>query len=157
MHPGRCASIRVDGREVGILGELHPRWRQQWELPHTPLLFEIDLDVVAARQVPAFEPVPKFQPAERDLAVIVNDQVTHSALLEAIRGAETGGLLRDALLFDVYKPQQATAGMAAGEKSLAVRLTLASADATLTDDQIESAVRAVVERIASQLGGRLRG
>jgi phenylalanyl-tRNA synthetase beta chain len=157
MHPGRCASIRVDGQEVGVLGELHPRWRQQWELPHTPLLFEIDLDAVAARQVPAFEAVPKFQPAERDLAVIVGDQVTHSALLAAIRGAETGGLLRDALLFDVYKPQQATGGMASGEKSLAVRLTLASADATLTDEQIESAVRAVVERIASQLGGRLRG
>jgi phenylalanyl-tRNA synthetase beta chain len=157
MHPGRCAAIHVDGREVGVLGELHPRWRQQWELPHTPLLFEIDLDAVAARQVPAFEPVPRFQPAERDLAVIVGDPVTHSALLEAIRGADTGGLLRDALLFDVYKPQQATAGMQPGEKSLAVRLTLASADATLTDDQIESAVRAVVERIASQLGGRLRG
>ena len=101
--------------------------------------------------------MPKFQPAGRDLAVIVDDQVTHSALLAAIRGAETGGLLRDALLFDVYKPQQATAGMQAGEKSLAVRLTLASADATLTDEQIESAVRTVVERIASQLGGRLRG
>jgi phenylalanyl-tRNA synthetase beta chain len=157
MHPGRCASIRVDGQQVGVLGELHPRWRQQWELPHTPLLFEIDLDTVAARKVPAFEPVPKFQPAERDLAVIVGDHVTHSALLAAIRGAETGGLLRDALLFDVYKPQQATGGMASGEKSLAVRLTLASPDATLTDDQIESAVRAVVERIASQLGGRLRG
>ena len=128
-----------------MLGELHPRWRQQWEFPHTPLLFEIDLDAVVARQVPAFEPVPKFQPAERDLAVIVGDQVTHSALLAAIRGAETGGLLRDALLFDVYKPQQAAAGMQPGEKSLAVRLTLASADATLTDDQIESAVRAVVE------------
>ncbi|MCG2592484.1 phenylalanine--tRNA ligase subunit beta [Ramlibacter sp. XY19] len=157
LHPGRCAAIRVGGRQVGVLGELHPRWRQQWELPHTPLLFEIDLDAVAARRVPEFEPVPKFQPAERDLAIIVGDQVTHGALMEAIRSADTGGLLRDALLFDVYKPQQATAGMAAGEKSLAVRLTLASADATLTDDQIEAAVRAVVERIASRLGGRLRG
>ena len=157
MHPGRCAAIRIDGREVGVLGELHPRWRQQWELPHSPILFELDLDVVTARQVAAFEPVPKFQPAERDIAVIVSEQVTHAALMQAVRSADTGGLLRDALLFDVYRPQQATAGLQPGEKSLAVRLTLASADATLTDDQIESAVRSVVERIASQLGGRLRG
>lgn len=157
MHPGRCAAIRVDGREVGIVGELHPRWRQQWELPHTPMLFEIDLDAVAARQVPVFEPVPKFQPAERDIAVIVADRVTHDALMAAIRSAETGGLLRDAMLFDVYKPKQGSVGVAADEKSLAVRLTLASADATLTDEQIEAAVRAVVERIATQLGGRLRG
>ena len=157
MHPGRCAAIRIGGREVGFLGELHPRWRQQWELPHTPLLFELDLDAVMARQVPQFEPVPRFQPAERDIAVIVDEKVTHDQLLAAIRSADTGGLLRDALLFDVYKPQQASAGLGLDEKSLAVRLTLARSDATLTDDQIEHAVRAVVEQVTAQLGGRLRG
>ncbi|MBE7369205.1 phenylalanine--tRNA ligase subunit beta [Ramlibacter pallidus] len=157
MHPGRCAVIRIDGREVGFVGELHPRWRQQWELPQTPLLFELDLDAVAARRVPVFEPVPRFQPAERDIAVIVADTVTHDQLMAAIRSADTGGLLRHAMLFDVYKPQQATAGLAMHEKSLAVRLTLARSDATLTDDQIESAVRAVVERVGAQLGARLRG
>jgi phenylalanyl-tRNA synthetase beta chain len=142
---------------VGFVGELHPRWRQQWELPASPLLFELDLDAVTARKVPAFEPVPRFQPAERDIAVIVGDHVTHDQLLAAIRSAQTGGLLRDAFLFDVYKPQQPTAGLALGEKSLAVRLTLARPDATLTDEQIDAAVRAVVERITAQLGGRLRG
>jgi phenylalanyl-tRNA synthetase beta chain len=157
MHPGRCAAIRIDGREVGVVGELHPRWRQQWELPHAPLLFELDLDAVAARRVPRFEPVPRFQPAERDIAVIVGEQVTHDQLLAAIRSADTGGLLRDAFLFDVYKPQQASAGLALHEKSLAVRLTLARSDATLTDEQIDAAVRAVVERVTTQLGGRLRG
>jgi phenylalanyl-tRNA synthetase beta chain len=157
MHPGRCASVRVEGREVGFVGELHPRWRQKWELPHTPLLFELDLDAVTARKVPAFEPVPRFQPAERDIAVIVGEKVTHDQLLAAVRSADTGGLLRDAMLFDVYKPQQATAGLALDEKSLAVRLTLARADATLTDEEIDKAVRAVVERVSAQLGGRLRG
>ncbi|MEJ5988594.1 phenylalanine--tRNA ligase subunit beta [Ramlibacter sp. PS3R-8] len=157
MHPGRCAAIRVGGREVGVVGELHPRWRQQWDLPHTPLLFELDLDAVTGREVPAFEPVPRFQPAERDIAVIVSEKVSHDQLLGAIRSADTGGLLRGAMLFDVYKPQQATAGLALNEKSLAVRLTLARSDATLTDEQIEAAVRAVVERVSTQLGGRLRG
>jgi phenylalanyl-tRNA synthetase beta chain len=157
MHPGRCAAIRIEGREVGFVGELHPRWRQQWELPHTPLLFELDLDAATDRQVPAFEPVSRFQPAERDIAVIVGEKVTHDQLLAAIRSADTGGLLRDALLFDVYKPQQASAGLALNEKSMAVRLTLARSDATLTDEQIETAVRAVVDRVSAQLGGRLRG
>jgi phenylalanyl-tRNA synthetase beta chain len=127
------------------------------ELPHAPLVFELDLDAVTARRVPQFEPVPRFQPAERDIAVIVGEKVTHDQLLAAIRSAETGGLLRDAFLFDVYKPQQATAGLALDEKSLAVRLTLARSDATLTDEQIDAAVRAVVERVSAQLGGRLRG
>jgi phenylalanyl-tRNA synthetase beta chain len=157
MHPGRCASIWLDGRQVGVLGELHPRWRQAWELAQAPVLFELDLDAVVERQVAAFEPVPKFQPAQRDIAVIVADNVTHDALLDAIHSAPTSGLLRDALLFDVYKPKQATPALGMNEKSLAVRLTLASSEATLTDEQIDASVRAVVDRIASQLGGRLRG
>lgn len=157
MHPGRCAAIRLGGQEVGVVGELHPRWRQAWDLPHAPVLFEMDLDAATAREVASFRPVPRFQPAERDIAVIVADAVTHAQLMDAVHSADTGGLLQDALLFDVYKPKQATAGLGANEKSLAVRLTLASSEATLTDEQIDAAVRAVVERIASRLGGRLRG
>jgi phenylalanyl-tRNA synthetase beta chain len=157
MHPGRCASVWLAGREVGVVGELHPRWRQRWELAHAPVLFELDLDAVVQRPVPAFEPVPKFQPAQRDIAVIVADTVTHDAVLEAVHSAATGGLLRDAMLFDVYKPKQASPILGMHEKSLAVRLTLASSEATLTDEQIDTAVKAVVDRIASVLGGRLRG
>jgi len=156
LHPGRCASVSLDGQVVGHLGELHPRWRQAWELPHAPVLFELDLDAVLDRSLPAFTAVARFQPAERDIAVIVDDSVTHAQLMEAIQAADTGGLLRDALLFDLYKPKQATAGMAVNEKSLAVRLTLASPEATLTDEQIDAAVQAVVARIGERLGGRLR-
>jgi phenylalanyl-tRNA synthetase beta chain len=101
--------------------------------------------------------VPKFQPVQRDIAVIVADTVTYADLMEAVSSADTGGLLRDALLFDVYKPKQTSAGLGTHEKSLAVRLTLASAAATLTDEQIDVAVKAVVDRVASRLGGRLRG
>jgi phenylalanyl-tRNA synthetase beta chain len=156
MHPGRCAAVVLDGREIGYVGELHPKWRQQRELGQAPVLFELDLDAVARHPVPAFEAVPRFQPAERDIAVIVADHVTHDAVLEAVRSAPTGGLLRDAMLFDVYKPKQVSGGLAPGEKSLAVRLTLASSEATLTDQQIEAAVQAVLDRVAGQLGGRLR-
>ncbi|MEO5670633.1 MAG: phenylalanine--tRNA ligase subunit beta, partial [Ramlibacter sp.] len=157
MHPGRCAAVCLDEREIGFVGQLHPRWRQQWDLAHAPMLFELDLDAVTARQVAAFAPVPKFQPAQRDIAVIVGDAVTHDAVLEAVHSASTDGLLQGAMLFDVYKPKQAAAGLGAQEKSLAVRLTLASGEATLTDEQIDSVVKAVVDRLAAVLGGRLRG
>jgi phenylalanyl-tRNA synthetase beta chain len=157
MHPGRCAGVWLDGRQVGIVGELHPRWRQLWEFAQAPVLFELDLDAVTARRVAVFQAVPRFQPAERDIAVIVADAVTHEALMDAVRSADTGGLLRDAMLFDVYKPKQASAALGMHEKSLAVRLTLASSEATLTDEQIDKAVKAVVDSIAGRLGGRLRG
>ncbi|MDB5947979.1 MAG: pheT [Ramlibacter sp.] len=157
MHPGRCARIVVGGADVGVVGELHPRWRQKWEFAQVPVLFELDLDVALARRVASFEAVPRFQPAERDIAVIVKDAVSHSSLMHAVRSAGTGGLLRDAMLFDLYKPKQASGGVAADEKSMAVRLTLGSPEATLTDEQIDGAVQAVIDSIAARVGGRLRG
>lgn len=157
MHPGRCARVTLGGRDIGFVGELHPRWRQAYELAHAPVVFELDLDEVLVRQVPVFSPVPKVQAVERDIAVIVGDAVSHAALMAAVEEASTGGLLRGAVLFDVYKPKQASGGVESSEKSLAVRLTLNGDDATLTDEQIEAAVQAVVASISSRLGGRLRG
>jgi phenylalanyl-tRNA synthetase beta chain len=156
MHPGRCASVAIDGVEIGFVGELHPQWRQGYELAHAPILFELALDTLLQRPVPHFQPVSKHQPVERDIAVIVAEAVTHAALMAAIRAADTRGLLRSATLFDIYRPQQANAAMQLGEKSLAVRLVLCSDDATLTDEQIETAVKAVLENLQAGLQARLR-
>ena len=101
--------------------------------------------------------MPRFQPAERDIAVTVKDGVGHADLMGAIRDADTSGLLRDAMLFDLYKPKHAAGGVAADEKSMAVRLTLGSPEATLTDEQIDAAVQAVIDNVAARVGGRLRG
>ena len=158
MHPGRCARVLLDGESIGYVGELHPRWRQGYELAQTPVLFELALDAVLARDVPALREISKLQAVERDLAVIVAESVSHAALMQAIGAAPTAGLLRNAVLFDVYraKPGQAAGGLAEGEKSLAVRLTLQSDEATLTEAQIESAVQAVLAQLQTQLGARLR-
>jgi phenylalanyl-tRNA synthetase beta chain len=156
MHPGRCASVSVAGQSIGFVGELHPQWRQSYELAQAPLLFELELDAVLQRQVPVFKPVSKLQPALRDIAIIVLESVTHTALMTAIHGANTQGLLKSATLFDVYRPQQANATMQLGEKSLAVRLVLSSDAVTLTDEAIESAVQAVLASLQTQLQARLR-
>lgn len=156
MHPGRCASVSVAGQAIGFVGELHPQWRQSHELPQAPLLFELELDAVLRRAVPVFKTVSKLQPVERDIAVIVPESVTHSALMAAIHGANTQGLLKGATLFDVYRPQAANAHMQLGEKSLAVRLVLASDSTTLTDELIEAAVQAVLDSLQDQLHARLR-
>ncbi|MDO8278232.1 MAG: phenylalanine--tRNA ligase subunit beta, partial [Burkholderiaceae bacterium] len=71
LHPGRCALVRVDGQAIGHIGELHPRWRQSWELPHAPVLFELELDAVLRRPVPVAAPVARHQAVERDIAVVV--------------------------------------------------------------------------------------
>lgn len=158
LHPGRAARVLLDGREIGVVGELHPRWRQSWELPSAPVLFELDMDAVDERVVPAAQPVPKHQAVERDIAVVLAESVTHGALMKAIDAAPTQGLLQRAVLFDIYRPQPGAAGgaLAQGEKSMAVRLTFQSAGATLTDEQVDPAVRAVIDSLAQQLGARLR-
>jgi phenylalanyl-tRNA synthetase beta chain len=156
MHPGRCAKVMLNGQEIGVIGELHPRWKQGYELPQAPILFELDLAFVMQRDLPAAKPIAKFQDVERDIAVIVREGVGHAALMAAIHAAPTQGLLQDALLFDVYRPKDNSVGMEQGEKSLAVRLTLGSAAATLTEEQIEAAVAAVVQQLQTDVQARLR-
>ncbi|RYE57707.1 MAG: phenylalanine--tRNA ligase subunit beta, partial [Hyphomicrobiales bacterium] len=108
--------------------------------------------------LPLAQPVPRHQAVERDIAVVVVEAVTHEALMEGIESASAAaGLLQGATLFDIYRPQGASGGLAPGEKSMAVRLSFQSDAATLTDEQIEPAVRAIVDRLGAQLGARLRG
>ena len=156
MHPGRCASVLVNGKPIGFIGELHPQWRQAYDLAQAPLLFELDLDAVLQRQVPVFQSVSKLQPVERDIAVIVPESVTHAALMQAINSADTGGLLKGATLFDIYRPQPGNTSMQQGEKSLAVRLVLSNDATTLTEESIEVAVQTVLTHLKLQLQARLR-
>jgi phenylalanyl-tRNA synthetase beta chain len=163
LHPGRAARVVLDGRAIGVVGELHPRWRQKWDLAHAPVLFELELDAVIARPVPVAQPVPKHQAVERDLAVVVAEAVTHDALMQAIRAASDASLLREVGLFDIYRPTvgrdgavAAGGGLAQGEKSMAVRLSFNSDAATLTDEQVEAAVRAIIEQLGARLGARMR-
>ena len=156
MHPGRCASVSVDGRQIGHVGELHPQWRQGYELAQAPLLFELDLGLVQQCQLPNFQAVSKLQPVERDIAVIVQESVTHEALMSAIHDANTQGFLKSATLFDVYRPQLANPTLQLGEKSLAVRLVLSSNVATLTDELIEAAVQEILAKLRTRCKARLR-
>ena len=154
FHPGRSARVLVDGVQVGVLGELHPRWRHAYELPQAPLLFELDLAAVQARPLPAATAIARHQAAMRDLALVVPDATSHDRLVDALR-SDPSSLVRSATLFDVYKPAQPTGDMAAGERSLAVRLELLDAEATLTEERIDAAVAAAVSR-AANVGARLR-
>ena len=155
LHPGRCARVELDGQAIGWVGELHPQWRQAYELPHAPMLFEIDLAALQEREVPSFRTIARQQSASRDLALVVSDTVSHDELISTIMDADSP-LLRSAVLFDLYKPVQGSADLAQGERSLAVRLELRDDDATLTDERIEAAIAVVVKRLGERLSARLR-
>jgi phenylalanyl-tRNA synthetase beta chain len=160
FHPGRCARVLLRGQAIGYVGELHPRWRQQWELPHAPVMFELQLDALLERQLPAAEPLPRQLPVERDIAVVVREQITHDQLASAAHAAVPRDQLLDVTLFDIYRPNAVAGqntGVAAGEKSAALRLTLSgTGDDALTDAGIDALVARVVRQLAQDCGARLR-
>jgi phenylalanyl-tRNA synthetase beta chain len=155
LHPGRSAAIELDGAPVGVIGELHPRWRQAYDIAGSPVLFELDADAVLRRPLPTFVPLAKQQSIWRDIAVVVGRHVGHEAVMAAI-GAAGGDVVRKATLFDIFDPAGGAAGIAAGERSLAVRLELRDDSRTLTDEQIDAVVAAAVASLTERLGARLR-
>jgi phenylalanyl-tRNA synthetase beta chain len=159
LHPGRSAQVVINEQVVGFIGEIHPRWRLAWDLASAPVVFELDLDAVLQRPVPMAQAVSRHQAVERDVAVIVAEKVSHAELMAAVWSAPSQGLLRDAVVFDVYRPQPgkpSASGLLEGEKSMAVRLTLNSDEATLTEAQIEVVMTAQITHLTAQLAARLR-
>jgi phenylalanyl-tRNA synthetase beta chain len=161
LHPGRSARVELDGRQVGWLGELHPRWMQKYDLPHAPIVVEIDAEALMERELPTPTEVSKFPPVRRDIAVVVDQKVEAQALLEEVQKAlDEGGykFVQRVALFDEFRAKSSTSGgLAAHEKSLAFRVTLQDTGGTLQDETVDTVVKTVVDRMARVFGARLRG
>jgi len=155
MHPGRTAAVEIGGERIGFVGELHPRWRQAYELPGNVVMFELDAAALSVRPMPKLEPLPKQQPVWRDIAVVAGRNISHDGLRETIETAGAG-VLRAVTLFDIYEPKSPVAGISEGERSMAIRLELRDDVATLTDERIDAVVAAVLAALGGRLGVRLR-
>jgi phenylalanyl-tRNA synthetase beta chain len=154
FHPGKTARLLVDGRPVGILGEVHPLVRQRYEFPDAPLLAaDLDLEALLAAAPPVRTVVaaPPFPPVLEDLAVVVDQGVPAERVESLIR--QTGGALVSRVrLFDLYQGDQ----VGAGKKSLAYAITYQATDRTLTDTEVARLRDRIVRRLESDLGARLR-
>jgi phenylalanyl-tRNA synthetase beta chain len=161
LHPGRSARVELDGREVGWIGELHPRWMQKYDLPHAPIVFEVDADALMERALPTPTEVSKFPPVRRDIAVVVDQKVEVQALLDEMQKAlseDACKFVQRVALFDEFRAKSNTSGgLSANEKSLAFRVTLQDAGGTLQDETVDTAVKTLVDRLARVCGARLRG
>jgi len=151
LHPGRSAAVLLEGKPIGWLGELHPRWQQKYELPLAPVLFELDLDALLASPMPLFRGVSKFPPVIRDLALVVDESVPAEALLEAMRSA-CPALVTDLTMFDLYRGK----GIDAGKKSLAFRVVMQDTSKTLTDVETEAVMAQLLQLIAQRFDAKLR-
>ena len=151
LHPGQAAAILVDGKQVGVIGTVHPELERKFGLNGRTVVFEIEWNAIATRVIPEAVSLSKFPSNRRDIAVVVDDTVASDAIVQACVAAG-GELLKDAKLFDVYVGQ----GVEDGKKSLAIALTLQSTERTLEEADISTAVDAIVAHVGEKFGASLR-
>lgn len=151
LHPGRAATVLLDGQAIGCIGELHPEWVQKYDLPQAPVVFEVDFAAVTAANVPAYTEVSKFPSVIRDLAVVVDQGLPLQTLFDALNN-HLPDLVKDIQLFDIY----AGKGVAENKKSLAFRIVMQDTQRTLLDSEVDAAVQQLVSCLEQAFGAQLR-
>ncbi len=152
LHPGKSARVYAGEVALGWVGAIHPAIAGQLGLSKNIYLFELDLEQIQQRVIPQFNPLSKFPMIRRDLAILLDEQISAQAVLDTVAQSVDGALLRDLRLFDLYQGEH----LNAGEKSLAFGLFLQHDERTLTDDEVEAVIGRVVEQLHTLYGARLR-
>ncbi|MER0170977.1 MAG: phenylalanine--tRNA ligase subunit beta [Nitrosomonas sp.] len=151
LHPGKSAQILADDQPIGWLGELHPRWQKKYGLQRNAILFEMESGSLMSKSLPAVKEISKFPPVRRDIAIIVDNDVSVHSLLDAINTGKSA-IVSDFSLFDIYRGK----GMDDSKKSLAFRVLLQDTEKTLTDEEADSAVASIVEILKNKFSATLR-
>jgi len=154
FQPGQKALLLADGEPIGELGAIHPKVQKAWGIPEKVYYAEINVEKLRAHKggKRTYEPLPRFPKVPRDIAVVVDETVSAAAVKEAIEQAPAAVAIGDVELFDVYRG----AGIPTGKKSMAYSFALSASDHTLNDDEIQQAMKCVIEALAARLGAQLR-
>jgi phenylalanyl-tRNA synthetase beta chain len=159
LHPGRSARVELDGRQVGWIGELHPRWARQSDLAHAPVVFELDVAVLSEGELPQVRELSRQPVVMRDLALWVDAHVSVQSMLDTVAAAVKAdpqlAVVQDARLFDVWreKPQD---GQPATEKSLAFRFWLQDTEVTLDEARVADCLARIKDALVAAHGARQR-
>lgn len=151
LHPGRTAYVKLNDEVVGLIAELHPKVEKENDLDRT-YVFELNFTKILGQPVGKieYEAIPKFPGVSRDIALVVNTEVTAATLIHTIN--ENGAdILNNAEVFDVYEGEH----MEPGKKSVAIRLDYLDVNETLTEDKV-SAVHEQILTALEQNGATLR-
>lgn len=151
LHPGRAARVLLEGREIGWLGELHPRWQQKYELPLAPVLFELDVEAMSQVALSRYREVSKFPPIVRDLALEFDEDRSAAEVLEEMT-RNRPPLVQEIHLFDVFRG----GNLGQGRKSLAFRVVMQDTARTLTDAEADAAMAQLIGLLSAKFGAKLR-
>lgn len=152
-HPGRCANIIANGELLGTMGQIRPEVSERYDIEEDVYVCELFFSVVMAQTETEFvyKPLPKYPAMVRDIAVLVDEEIT-AADLEKEIVKKAGRNLESVELFDVYRGPQ----IADGKKSMAFTITYRSPERTLTDDEVKKHQEKVIEGLQSEFGAELR-
>lgn len=153
FHPGRCAKIVYNNKNIGTLGELHPDVIENYDLGQRVYVAEIDVDSVFANsdETALYKPLPKYPSTSRDIALVVKDNI-YVKQIDDIISANGKGLVEDFKLFDVYTGNQ----IEKGYKSIAYSITYRSKDRTLTDEDVAKVHDKILSELSEKLDANLR-
>ena len=152
MHPGACAIVRMHGNDIGWVGAVHPTVLKKFEVKKSVYAFEIDLEHLLSRDVPFAKEISRFPSVRRDIAVMLPIDVNYMTVDKCIRDA-AGPHLESVRVFDVYQGEN----LKEGYKSLAIGLIFNNVSSTLRDEDVDPAIKGVVDRLELRLGAQLRG
>ncbi|WP_343739205.1 phenylalanine--tRNA ligase subunit beta [Achromobacter sp.] len=160
LHPGRGARVMLDGKQVGWIGELHPRWAQQADLAHAPVVFELDVDALSEGELPQVRELSRQPVVVRDLALWVDEDVTVQSMLDTVAAAVKAdaqlAVVQDARVFDVWR-DKAQGSEPVAEKSLAFRFWLQDTEVTLDEARVADCLARIKEALVAAHGARQRG
>jgi len=153
FHPGRTAKLYVNGKELGIFGEVHPAVLENFEIGIRSYVAMLDFNLLcnASNLNVKYKPLPKYPAVTRDISMLVNEQVMVKEIETVIKKC-SGKLLEELKLFDVYKGKQIPEGM----KSVAYSIVFRAADRTLTDEDVNHVFDKIVKALQENLGAQLR-
>ncbi|MBT8419424.1 MAG: phenylalanine--tRNA ligase subunit beta, partial [Gammaproteobacteria bacterium] len=152
LHPGQSALIEQNGHPMGWIGNLHPRIGRELKLTGNILVFQLKLAALESGILPEYIPLSKFPAVRRDIAVVVDTDVSSHAARDCIRQAATG-VLKNITVFDEYRGE----GIDSGKKSLAFGLVFQDVSRTLQDSEIDGLVAATMAVLKERLGATPRG
>jgi phenylalanyl-tRNA synthetase beta chain len=151
LHPGQSAVIEREGREAGWMGVLHPNHQQALSLPGGVVLFELLLDEITQGDVPAFKAISKFPSLRRDLALVMDENVTSEQINKTLQQVDDINL-KEWVIFDVYRGQ----GVPEGQKSLAIAFIIQDDEETLIDSRVDALITRILESLKNSVGATLR-
>lgn len=153
LHAGRGADIYCGKTIIGYVGEVHPEVSASLDVKERLYIAELDIELIEKLKNTQykFEEIGKYPPMERDIAVLVDEEVTCSQILNCVNSAG-GAMLKKSQIFDIYRSE----AIGKGKKSVAINMIFRLADRTLTDEEVTAKVERILNKLTAQLGASLR-